>query len=171
MEAPYSFGWWFTGPYNPKNPPKRVGSYAQNQWLGGGWWWWSNEAFVGIPQLFRIEGDVQHPSQTPLFADGGGWWWGWGGNWQGPRATDMPASNLASGVYPGPPWSMAGFTIPRHGSRPSKVSTNYPATSKLPGAINVAFYDGHVETAKLERLWSLYWHKDYVPPVKRPGLK
>ena len=42
---------------------------------------------------------------------------------------------------------------------------------KLPGAINFAFYDGHVEQVQLERLWSLYWHKDYVAPEKRPGLK
>jgi len=169
MEGPYAYGWWFVGPYNPKAPPKRVGSYAQNQWLGGGWWWY--EAGPNIPQAFFIEGDVRYPSQTPLFADGTGWWWGWGGGWQGPRATDLPASTLASGVFPGPPWSMAGFTIPRHGSRPSKVSTNYPATLKLPGAINLAAYDGHVESVKLERLWSFYWHKDYVPPAKRPGLR
>ena len=132
-----------------------------------------NDSATWSPQVFRIEGDVRHPSQTPLFADGAGRWWGWfgGGYWQGPRATDMPASNLASGVFPGPPWSMAGFTIPRHGSRPSKVPTNYPGSSRLPGAINVAFYDGHVETARLERLWSFYWHKDYVPPAKRPGLR
>jgi prepilin-type processing-associated H-X9-DG protein len=41
----------------------------------------------------------------------------------------------------------------------------------LPGAINVSFYDGHVEQVKLERLWQLSWHRDYVPPPKRPGLK
>ena len=41
---------------------------------------------------------------------------------------------------------------------------------RLPGAINVSFYDGHVETVKLERLWSLHWHKNYRPPAKRPGL-
>jgi prepilin-type N-terminal cleavage/methylation domain-containing protein/prepilin-type processing-associated H-X9-DG protein len=176
MEAPYAGGWWwFSGPYNPKAPPKRVGSYAQNQWLGGSWWWLyplENDSATWSPQVFRIEGDVRYPSQTPLFADGTGWWWGWGGGyWQGPRATDLPASNLASGNFPGGPWSMGSFTIPRHGSRPSKVSTNYPTNLKLPGAINMAAFDGHVETVKLERLWSLYWHKDYVAPVKRPGLR
>jgi prepilin-type processing-associated H-X9-DG protein len=123
-------------------------------------------------ERFRVEADVRYPSQTPAFADGTGWWWSWGSEYLiGPRATDLPASNLASGVNSAPQWSIAGFTIPRHGSRPSKVSTNHLASAKLPGAINVAFYDGHVETAKLERLWSFYWHKDYVPPVKRPGLK
>jgi prepilin-type processing-associated H-X9-DG protein len=42
--------------------------------------------------------------------------------------------------------------------------------NKLPGAINMSFYDGHVEQVKLDRLWSLDWHKDYVAPLKRPGL-
>jgi len=65
---------------------------------------------------------------------------------------------------------MAMFTIPRHGSRPRKVSTDQSPAMKLPGAVNVSFYDGHVEQVKLERLWQLYWHKGYVPPVKRPGL-
>ena len=32
------------------------------------------------------------------------------------------------------------------------------------------FVDGHAETVKLERLWQLYWHRNYVPPQKRPGL-
>ena len=68
------------------------------------------------------------------------------------------------------PGTMASFTIPRHGARPSKVSTNQPPAAKLPGAINIAFYDGHVETVKLERLWQLNWHKDYKVPAKRPGL-
>ena len=62
------------------------------------------------------------------------------------------------------------FTIPRHGARPSRVPTDHPPNAKLPGAINMVFYDGHAETVKLERLWNLYWHKEYQPPVKRPGL-
>jgi prepilin-type N-terminal cleavage/methylation domain-containing protein/prepilin-type processing-associated H-X9-DG protein len=171
VEAPYNYGWSSgQGPSKPKSPPKRVGSYAPNQWFGGNWWASDGRPATGRERCFGVEGDVREPSQTPLFADGTGWWWE-GANWAGPQATDLPATDLTVGVFPGAPWSISGFTIPRHGSRPSKVSTNYPPTAKLPGAINVAFYDGHVETAKLERLWSFYWHKDYVPPVKRPGLK
>ena len=175
IEAAYTYGWWFPGrPEIPKAPGKRVGSYAPNQWLVAANGFWSSlEGDLFRRRGFRIESEIQSPSQTPLFADGV--FWGWGDSAGvlyagGPSASDFPARNLASGdtSFPG---MMSDFTIPRHGSRPSKVSTNYPASSKLPGAINVAFYDGHVETAKLERLWSFYWHKDYVPPVKRPGLK
>jgi prepilin-type processing-associated H-X9-DG protein len=74
-----------------------------------------------------------------------------------------------TGLDPGVP-GMGIFTIPRHGSRPRKVPRDFPPNQTLPGAINMSFYDGHVEQVKLERLWSLYWHKDYVPPAKRPGL-
>jgi prepilin-type processing-associated H-X9-DG protein len=40
----------------------------------------------------------------------------------------------------------------------------------LPGAINISFADNHAELVKLEKLWSLYWHKDWKIPAKRPGL-
>jgi len=50
------------------------------------------------------------------------------------------------------------------------LSTNFPSSKKLPGAINMVFYDGHAENVKLERLWQLYWHRDWKTPAKRPGL-
>jgi hypothetical protein len=30
--------------------------------------------------------------------------------------------------------------------------------------------DGHVEFAKLDKLWEFYWHNGYRPPARRPGL-
>jgi prepilin-type processing-associated H-X9-DG protein len=105
-----------------------------------------------------------------VFADSANaaWWW-WIGNalWYGPQATDLPAANLQTGNLAG----MGVFTIPRHGSHPNGVSTSHPPAEVLPGAINVSFYDGHVEQVKLEGLWQLYWHRDYQLPAKRPGLK
>jgi hypothetical protein len=35
----------------------------------------------------------------------------------------------------------------------------------------MGFFDGHVEQVALDRLWQLYWHKDYVAPAKRPGIE
>jgi prepilin-type processing-associated H-X9-DG protein len=64
---------------------------------------------------------------------------------------------------------MASYNLPRHGYT-GRVATNHSPKARLPGAINVVFYDGHVEGVKLERLWQLYWHKDYKAPEKRPGL-
>jgi prepilin-type N-terminal cleavage/methylation domain-containing protein/prepilin-type processing-associated H-X9-DG protein len=173
MAGPH--GWWGWWDSQNRIPTRRVGSYAPNNWVAGAHEWagtisWGGSLGVN-PQRdrFILEGEIQHPSQTPVFADGLHSWW-FTGNWHGPRATDHPAQNLASGEFPGLPWGMANFTIPRHGSKPSKIPTNHPASRKLPGAVNASFYDGHVEQVKLERLWELQWHKDYKAPDKRPGL-
>ncbi len=151
--------------------PAQFGSYTYNNWLGT--WWWNadsdGEGFrpAGPDHTFAVEGEMDHPSQTPVFADGVTAWCAW------PQATDLPAANLVTGQNQDGTFSlgMNQFTIPRHGSGAGHASTNYPSSAPLPGAINVSFYDGHVEQVRLERLWSLYWHKDYVPPAKRPGLQ
>jgi len=110
---------------------------------------------------------VQRTSQTPVFADGISFWWVW------PRETDYPAANLQTGQLTGGtyqwPAGLNALTIPRHGSKPNSITTNQRARDKLPGAINVSFYDGHVATVPLENLWQLEWHRDWTP-VKRPGL-
>ena len=156
--------------FNIKGEPEyRAGSYLQNNWLGFNWSWNDSPFQWYYAELFRAEGEIQNPSSTPVFADGVGGWLGFSCWWWGPRATDPPAHNLVTGNDAGRA-GMSMFTIPRHGSRPSKVPTDHPPATKLPGAVNVSFYDGHVEQVKLERLWQLYWHKGYVPPVKRPGL-
>ncbi len=116
---------------------------------------------------------VTRPSQTPVFADAIHYWWMW------PRATDLPASNLQTGQTGaggqagagGYTWGMSMLTIPRHGSRPSRIPTDQRPQDPLPGAVNVSFFDGHTEQVRLERLWQLEWHRDYQPPSKRPGLR
>lgn len=60
--------------------------------------------------------------------------------------------------------------ISRHGNRPNRIPKDHRLAELLPGAINVSFLDGHAESVRLECLWQLYWHKDYPPPTKRPGL-
>ena len=154
-------GWWGIDPRN-RGPLRRAGSYAVNNWIiGGGWWYDTSPA---QREAFLNETQIRDSSRTPLFADGvGGWWYG------SPRATDLPARDLTTGLFPGP-FGMGIFTIPRHGSRPRTIPKDFNPRNKLPGAIDISFYDGHVEQVKLERLWSLYWHKDYLPPLRRPGL-
>lgn len=101
------------------------------------------------------------PALIPTITD---WCWGL----VRPESTD-PLSAKWLGPDDGPDiWQMPA--LPRHGRKPSNLPTNWPARSRLPGAVNVAFYDGHAEQAPLERLWQFYWHRDYVPPAKRPGL-
>lgn len=162
-------------------PTPRVGSYGHNGWLSG-------ITQIGVlffdPSAFELESQLVTPSTTPAFGDSVSSA-GLGLNFfaSGPSAADLPAVNLATGDSSGSSLTLMGanitlhirsgmatFTIPRHGSRPAVIPTKHPASQKLPGAINMAFYDGHVEQVKLERLWQLYWHKNYVPPAKRPGL-
>jgi prepilin-type processing-associated H-X9-DG protein len=162
-----------------------VGSYNHNGWINGGWWIEGGSE----SRAFQTEDDLDNPANTPVFADGvarftlvirawDGSGFGGYGAFLGavPTATDLPAVNLVTGgssptVGVLQSEGMQVFTIPRHGSRPSNIATNHPASSRLPGAINVSFYDGHVELVKLERLWQLNWHKGYTPPVERPGFK
>jgi prepilin-type N-terminal cleavage/methylation domain-containing protein/prepilin-type processing-associated H-X9-DG protein len=169
LDYPIAGDWWAGGWAEPGGQLiRRAGSYTRNNWLAGGWWYTG----VGLTkEAFLNESSIADSSRTPVFGDGLDWWfWRVGVNQWGPRATDLPPQNLLAGMLPLSPRGIDSFTVPRHGSRPSTVSTNHPARLKLPGAVNLSFYDGHVETVQLERLWQLYWHRDYVPPLKRPGL-
>jgi prepilin-type N-terminal cleavage/methylation domain-containing protein/prepilin-type processing-associated H-X9-DG protein len=111
--------------------------------------------------FFTTEGQVQQPVKTPVLSDGIFFD-------VEPLATNTPATNLAKGgVEDG---GMQFLNIARHGNRPNPVPTYWPLNKPMPGAVNVAFFDGHGETVKLDQLWQLYWHVDYKPPNKRPGL-
>jgi prepilin-type N-terminal cleavage/methylation domain-containing protein/prepilin-type processing-associated H-X9-DG protein len=136
-----------------------IGSYAQNSWI------LTDIQFAAAGTL-RNETAIQQPSLTPFFADSAihtVW----------PETNNAPPANLVA------PWidnlrggsSMAMEAIPRHGNRPRPVPATWPANQPLPGAVNVSFFDGHIGPVKLDDLWRLHWHKDYVPPPKRPGLQ
>jgi prepilin-type N-terminal cleavage/methylation domain-containing protein/prepilin-type processing-associated H-X9-DG protein len=111
------------------------------------------------PLFFTHEGQVL-PASTPVVGDGTT-------ILVPPRATDRPPWDL---VFPRGTGAIGAFAIPRHGSRPRPVPRDWPEDQPLPGAVNMGFFDGHVEQVPLDRLWQLYWHKDYVAPAKRPGL-
>jgi prepilin-type N-terminal cleavage/methylation domain-containing protein/prepilin-type processing-associated H-X9-DG protein len=143
----------------------RVGSYGINGWLFVAaklrceWlpiYDWSSDT----PEAIRSENEVAHPALTPFMADSVR-------DQAFPRASDPPPISLVSDMFP---YCMNTFTIPRHGSRPNPVPTYWPRNKPLPGAVNVSFFDGHGELVKLDRLWQLYWHRDYQPLAKRPGL-
>jgi prepilin-type processing-associated H-X9-DG protein len=55
--------------------------------------------------------------------------------------------------------------IARHGMRllVADKFINVQAGTLLPGGINLSFCDGHVEYAKLNALWTYYWHALSVP--------
>jgi prepilin-type N-terminal cleavage/methylation domain-containing protein/prepilin-type processing-associated H-X9-DG protein len=162
----YNWWWWWDGQPGALGDTNRIGSYAANNWLAQWGWWgaWDAGPWGEPAWVFTKEDNIAHPSQTPVFADGVAFWWVW------PRETDMPASNLQTGQGAYYPWGMNAVTIPRHGSRPNYVPTNQRPQDKLPGAINVAFYDGHVAQVRLENLWQLEWHRNWQTPARRPGL-
>jgi prepilin-type N-terminal cleavage/methylation domain-containing protein len=132
------------------------GSYCLNGYL------YSKSPYGTAANFFTAESSVVAPSLTPFFADSV-----WVDAW--PTETDRPARNLVTGDD----FSQGGLSriaIPRHAAGSGSASRNFNAQSKLPGAVSVAFADNHVETVKLEKLWSLYWHKNWKEPTKRPGL-
>jgi prepilin-type N-terminal cleavage/methylation domain-containing protein/prepilin-type processing-associated H-X9-DG protein len=168
--------------YRPGRSEWRAGSYLNNRWLAGNGWafagnsgpvpdWWFNLAFTS-------ESQMQDSSRSPLFGDGVNAYWVMGGGlgWPevGPREDNLPPQNLIFGNYgvnSDYPGAIGDFALPRHGSRPPKVRGQFNVHNRLPGAINLSFFDGHVQQVKLEKLWSLYWHRDWQTPAKRPGLK
>ena len=157
-------GWLQDGGDQPRfGPNLRAGSYAANDHLLiasrlGYWPAW----FGGTPHpdAFRVESQVLQPDLTPVLGDGVV-------AQALAHSTDRPPGDFlgrqASGI--------GVWVIPRHGSRSASLSTSWPQTDPLPGAINGVFFDGHAEGVKLEKLWSLNWHVGYVAPLKRTGLR
>lgn len=140
-----------------------LGSYAIN-----GWFYDGKPQINGYPEpdkLFKAQTDVTHPSQSPMFMDSM-----WVDVW--PEATDPPASDFYDGALfiggnqTGP---ICRITIARHWGRSARSAPrSVDTTQRLPGGIDLSFYDGHVELSPVENLWNFYWHRDYVPPATRP---
>ncbi|MBM3834715.1 MAG: type II secretion system protein [Verrucomicrobia bacterium] len=135
------------------------GSYAFN-----GWFYGDDDPYFssGDQKLkkYRNEADVPKPSSAPVIPDSN-----WIDTW--PQPNDPPARNLYTGDdFAG---AMVRVTLPRHGGVAWKKNQTHDPKTDLPGAINIGFVDGHSELVKLEKLWQLDWHKNWVPPVKRPG--
>jgi len=145
----------------------RAGSYAINWYLINASWSGRDPNQPPIApsrtQDFRTEGQVRQTTLTPVYADALDWR-------VEPKATDDPTGYLPWRYDNGPDGNMLSVAIPRHGGHPSSFPDSWPKKQPLPGAANVAFFDGHGESVKLDRLWQLYWHVDYKPPAKRPGL-
>jgi prepilin-type N-terminal cleavage/methylation domain-containing protein/prepilin-type processing-associated H-X9-DG protein len=152
----------------PVIPPQRAGSYAFNAWLTGGKpddtpGPGSGVIVSGPPQpplpMFYGENDVTQPSLTPVLTDGKM-------PLVIPTAADDRPYSLENGYNLGlARIGISDVALPRHGRRPRSFPDPWPASTPLPGAINVAFFDGHQELVPLEKLWQLHWHKTYVPPV------
>jgi prepilin-type N-terminal cleavage/methylation domain-containing protein/prepilin-type processing-associated H-X9-DG protein len=136
----------------PEDPTSFQGGYGLNGWMYSNWG----------DKAYAKPSEVQRPVTTPVFADAM-----WVDSW--PEPTDPPARNLYEQQSP----AAAGinrYMVGRHGKTvPASAPRNMAAGQPLPGAINIGFFDGHVELVKLDTLWNYYWHKKWVVPNKRPN--
>ena len=132
------------------------GSYSFNGWL------YTGQELTFLPQanLFKAEAAVEAPVLTPSFGDAM-----WVDAW--PEANDTPARNLYEGDGVG--GGMGRYCIARHATASARSAPRRVAPGeRLIGAVNMTFMDGHVESVKLDRLWSFNWHRGYKPPATRP---
>jgi len=136
-----------------------LGNYAYNGWLYSGNY--SVADLLGAPESWKYTGGaVARPSNTPLLADAM-WVDGW------PQETQGPSKDLYNGNANE---DMGRFTIARHGGRaPGGVPRNITSSASLTGAIDILFYDGHANLAKLNSLWTLDWHANWVTPATIPN--
>jgi prepilin-type N-terminal cleavage/methylation domain-containing protein len=169
-------------PSAPEKPPKpaqsRFGNAAEAwYWKGrpteplsgsftfNGWFYTGDKYYDKEPDLsrhFAKDSSVQKPSQTPVFADSI-----WVDIW--PKPTDAPARDLFKGDESSGVGAIGRITLARHGGRPAQSAPrNVSPGTKLPGSIDLAIFDGHVEKAPLEKLWNFYWYRDYQVPNTRP---
>jgi prepilin-type N-terminal cleavage/methylation domain-containing protein len=161
------YGWF--GALDDWGPPElRASSYTLNGWLCGSARGWESLGGGGpwpaFPGEFVNESQVQQPSRTPVVVEGVT-------DVDVPRPDDWPSTDLVSPVLGMTGGSQMTYVlVPRHGSRPNQLPAPWPTNRPLPGAENVAFFDGHAEPQKLDNLWQLYWSADWQPPATRPGL-
>ena len=142
--------------------PVYAASIAMNDWLA------ANPGLVNSQNhpdwLYRNEAAVMVPSMTPMFMDSA---------WINldPLETDPPARNLYDpmGGSSSSSEGMLRVCVARHGGRaPMSAPRSVLPGQVLPGTINMGFVDGHAEQAKLQNLWTYYWHNQWVAPAVRP---
>lgn len=139
------------------------GSYAFNGWF------YSNPdpGSFAVTNFFPTPNAVQFTSQTPIFADAM-----WPESW--PLPNNSPSTDLLRGEPDNvsgydPQYMITFFMIARHGDRPASAAPRIvDATKPLPGYINMAMFDDHVEKVKLENLYTYYWCYNWQIPSPRP---
>jgi prepilin-type N-terminal cleavage/methylation domain-containing protein len=147
-----------SGQTGPVYAVTNSGSFAFNSWLYNPW---DSDGEFSTPGFFQKFSAVQKASRTPVFADSIT-------HDVLPNPEDLPATNLYTGVGNDADL-ISALTIARHGSRPASAApTDVNITRRLPGMIDVALCDGHVEKSPLENLWNYYWSAKWRIPNPRP---
>jgi prepilin-type N-terminal cleavage/methylation domain-containing protein/prepilin-type processing-associated H-X9-DG protein len=159
--------WVWQAVANPD--PTNMGSYAINGWLYNMQGANPPTQFVADSppgSYFHKDTSIRYPSSTPEFVDAV-----WPDMW--PLMNDTPANpcNLYLGVGNiGGAGPIMRACIARHGSMPAaSAPQTFPVNQPFPGRVNIGLADGHVETSKLDALWTYNW-SGVFKPTKRPGL-
>ena len=124
-----------------------IGSSFQGS-IGINGWCYTDPGYTDS-QHFQKESKIIKPSQTPYFADS---------IWVDFNV--QPTDKLPTDLYNGDDVTSSGgglgrIGIARHGV--TAAPRNVPANSKVPGRIDLAIADGHVESSKLNDLLNYYW--------------
>jgi prepilin-type N-terminal cleavage/methylation domain-containing protein/prepilin-type processing-associated H-X9-DG protein len=129
-----------------------AGSYAINGWLyyyeprPNGIWTAEND----VSKFFQKDTAIVMPSQTPYFMDAI-----WPDLW--PKIMHRLAKDL---FYGDVLTSFGRVSIARHSLlRQARAIDGQP----VPGAINVSYADGHAGKLPLQKIKTVFWHKDYSP--------
>lgn len=151
----------------PVRPTYRASSYALNLFL-----FRSKRNFDQISDFLRAdrdflkEGNIEVSTLTPVFMDSPVHW-----DWPVPRSTDvMNPPTWVYGSSPDPRGGLDYVAIARHGVRQNGLPKAWPTKKRIPGSACEAFVDGHAEQVPVEKLWSLYWHRNCLPLPVRPSL-
>ena len=133
------------------------GSYAFNAALYGdpNYTWWA---------CFQKVSNVQHPTETPAFMDAS-WVDGWVYSPPLPTVGVADLYNGSTAAFNGNAWGFGIFGVARHGGKsPAAAPRSVAAGATLPGSMNSAMVDGHVEALKLQNANNYYWCNNYVIP-------
>jgi prepilin-type N-terminal cleavage/methylation domain-containing protein/prepilin-type processing-associated H-X9-DG protein len=162
------YPWLWTGNNGTGGTTQYIGSYGLNGYC------YADSYEYGYPPsdpannpdyFYKQVSNVPRTSLTPYFSDDI-WVDGW------PLEGDTPPPDLYAGASPGPLLNggLCERDIARHGYKGAAGAApkHVNPAARLPGKINVAFIDGHVEMVSLEDLWTLYWHLGWNPPNPRP---
>lgn len=147
---------WRWGSAN--NPLLDTGSYTINGWLYA----YDQNLLGALPglansqaQFFKRESAITQPANTPVFMDGM-----FPDCW--PTHANVPPTDLFNGTknIPGNPGGLQRICLARH---PLKVSATATANQPIPGAINMAFADGHASLWKLQDIKNVVWYNGCTP--------
>ncbi len=140
----------------PSKEGRRIyGAYAFNNWLiNADTWFTDKNSNYPVKQYHFALPIRRRESNVPVFIDAVD-------DYIQPWPSDPAPSNLnngqAAGTVLGGAWhngSGIGYAcIARHGK-----------------SVNAGFFDGHAENIKLQQLWTLDWHSQWVPPSPLPKI-